>query len=201
MVFLSSASIFVNWSSNPISLRSALALPANGQAVVASRDSSPGYGQCPSVYVTLYMRIFLTDRAHICSTIESLTTALGRTPAFLANFTNLKTLELDFSNDGLATQSQRAELLAQSLPATLTVIRLVCLPRIDPHILGLIAARCPALETLDTTTLERLDISCCWVCLEESSTCMVHSPIPDKYPDARELSVVSMRVTPFVPKH
>ena len=135
------------------------------------------------------MRIFLTICAHICSILDSLTTALGSKPAFLANFTYLQTLELDFSDDGLATQSQRAELLAQFLPATLTVIRLVCLPRIDPHILGLIAARCPVLETLDVTTLERLDLSCCWVCLEESSTCTVHSPIPDMYSDVKELSV------------
>ena len=138
---------------------------------------------------TSCMRIFLTICAHICSILDSLTTALGSKPAFLANFTYLQTLELDFSDDGLATQSQRAELLTQFLPATLTVIRLVCLPRIDPHILGLIAARCPVLETLDVTTLERLDLSCCWVCLEESSTCTVHSPIPDMYSDVKELSV------------
>ena len=135
------------------------------------------------------MHFLLTHIAHIYSVLEGFTTILGSGAPFLAHFTNLQTLELDFSDDGLATQSQRAELFAQFLPATLTVVRLVCLPRIDAHILGLIASCCPALETLDITTLERLDLSCCWTCLEESSTCMVHSPIPDMYRDVEELSV------------
>ncbi|EPT00995.1 hypothetical protein FOMPIDRAFT_1121547 [Fomitopsis schrenkii] len=126
---------------------------------------------------------------HICSTFDSRTTDLSSEPAYLANLTNLGTLELDFSGDGLATQSQRAELLIKVLPPTLTVFRLVCLPRIDTHILSLIAARCPALETLDMTVVDRLDKSCCWYCLEESSTCTVHSPIPDMYPNVNELSI------------
>lgn len=102
---------------------------------------------------------------------------------------SLGTLELDFSGDGLATLSQRAELFIKFLPPSLTVFRLVCLPRIDTHILGLIAARCPALETLDMTVLDRLEKSCCWSCLDESSTCAVHSPIPDMYSNVQELSV------------
>ncbi|EPT00978.1 hypothetical protein FOMPIDRAFT_1080404, partial [Fomitopsis schrenkii] len=122
-------------------------------------------------------------------TLESRTTVLSSKPVHLANLTNLGTLELDFSGDGLATQSQRAELLIKVLPPTLTVFRLVCLPRIDTHILSLIAARCPALETLDMTVVDRLDKSCCWYCLEESSTCTVHSPIPDIYPNVNELSI------------
>lgn len=132
---------------------------------------------------------FLTNTAHICSKLKCTTDVLTLQPTLLLKFLNLQVVELDFSPDGLATQAQRAKLLLSLLPATLTELRLLSVPRVDTHILDLVAAQCPALETLDLTCIERLDEGCCWLCFEESSTCIVHSPIPDVYPSVKELSV------------
>ncbi|KAH9933381.1 uncharacterized protein B0H18DRAFT_1083041 [Fomitopsis serialis] len=120
--------------------------------------------------------VFSWARALKCSTII-LTPQL----ALLPNFLNLQIVELNFRPDGLATQAQRANLLLNHLPATLTELRCsICLV--------LIAARCPALETLDMTCVERLDEDCCWLCFDESSACIVHSPIPDVYPGVKDLA-------------
>ncbi|KAH9840059.1 uncharacterized protein C8Q71DRAFT_795251 [Rhodofomes roseus] len=121
--------------------------------------------------------------------LKCTTDVLTLQPTLLLKLLNLQVVELDFLPDGLATQAQRVKLLLSLLPATLTELRLLNVPRIDTHILGLVAAQCPALETLDVTCIGRFDEGCCWLCFEESSTCIIHSPIPDVYPSIKELSV------------
>ncbi|KAI0630577.1 hypothetical protein C8Q77DRAFT_1219510 [Trametes polyzona] len=99
----------------------------------------------------------------------------------LSRFTALKTLALNFSADGLSTLGNRASLLFGNLNADLAQLKLTHLPRIDRTLLSLVAARFTSLKTLELSCTERLDTQCCWLCLEESSTCVVHSPIPDSF--------------------
>ncbi|OSD04842.1 hypothetical protein PYCCODRAFT_1450858 [Trametes coccinea BRFM310] len=109
------------------------------------------------------------------------TTVFRHKVDFLAHFTSLKTLELDFSDDGLSTQTSRATLLFRNMTAQLKTLKLTHLPCIDLALLSLISTRFPTLVTLELSCTERLDERCCWHCLEESSTCCVHSPIPEAY--------------------
>ncbi|KAF9820858.1 hypothetical protein IEO21_01085 [Rhodonia placenta] len=113
--------------------------------------------------------------------LECSTKTLSTKPDLLAKFDRLQVVEIDFFPDGLATQTDRTKLLFVHLPATITELRLTFLPRIDTQLLCVIASRFPALEMLDLTCTDRLDEECCWLCYEESSSCAVHSPVPDIY--------------------
>ncbi|KAI0369138.1 hypothetical protein BV20DRAFT_946832, partial [Pilatotrama ljubarskyi] len=106
----------------------------------------------------------------------------------LSQFTSLRALDLDFSGDGLSTQNCRATLLFKNMTARLTRMKLTHLPRIDFTLLSLVASRFPSLEALELSCTELLDTSCCWLCFEESSTCVVHSPIPDAFTTVHSLA-------------
>ena len=69
------------------------------------------------------------------------------------------------------------------------MLKLTFLPRIDTALLSLVALQFPSLMTLGLSSVERLDEQCCWLCLQESSSCIVHSPIPDMFPSADHLAV------------
>ncbi|KAI8985768.1 hypothetical protein BD414DRAFT_522907 [Trametes punicea] len=99
----------------------------------------------------------------------------------LARFKSLSSVELDFSGDGLSTQSSRVALLLNNMTADLTRMKLTHLPRVDSTLVALIASRFPSLNNLELSCVERLDEHCCWLCYEESSTCCIHSPIPDAF--------------------
>ncbi|OJT11204.1 hypothetical protein TRAPUB_12248 [Trametes pubescens] len=68
-------------------------------------------------------------------------------------------------------------------------MKLTHLPRIDTALLSLIASRFVSLEILELSCTERLDEQCCWLCFEESSTCTIHSPIPDLFVTEEHLTV------------
>ncbi|EJF64087.1 hypothetical protein DICSQDRAFT_144783 [Dichomitus squalens LYAD-421 SS1] len=106
----------------------------------------------------------------------------------LSSFGSLRSLEIDFSSDGLSTQKTRCSLLFKSLTADLTVLKLTSLPRIDTALLSLVASRFPSLTTLELSSTERLDKECCWLCFEESSSCTIHSPVPDVFPSIEVLA-------------
>lgn len=69
------------------------------------------------------------------------------------------------------------------------MLKLTFLPRVDTTLLSLVAAHFPSLTTLDLSSVERLDEQCCWLCFQESSSCIVHSPIPDMFPSVDHLAV------------
>ncbi|KAI0794092.1 hypothetical protein C8Q74DRAFT_556500 [Fomes fomentarius] len=106
----------------------------------------------------------------------------------LARFTSLQSLELDFTTDGLATQKSRCSLLFKNVTADLTTLKLTYLPRIDTALLTLLAARFPSLVILELSCTERLDEECCWLCFEESSSCTIHSPIPEHFSSIQKLT-------------
>lgn len=109
----------------------------------------------------------------------------------LARFTSLQSLELDFTTDGLATQKSRCSLLFKNVIADLTTLKLTYLPRIDTALLTFLAARFPSLMILGLSCTERLDEECCWLCFEESSSCTMHSPIPEQFSSIQKLTVRS----------
>lgn len=126
---------------------------------------------------------------HICSSLDSSPSHFRYKMAAVARFTYLRDLTLDFSADGLATQSSRCGLLFSNITSDLSSVKLTYLPRIDVTLLSLLAGRFPSLTNLELSCTERLDEGCCWLCFDESSSCIVHSPIPDYFPSAERLAV------------
>ncbi|THH32476.1 hypothetical protein EUX98_g1741 [Antrodiella citrinella] len=106
----------------------------------------------------------------------------------LAAFTNFSSVEIDMSPEGLSTQHTFIKYLFKHLPAGLLHLTLSFLPRVDTALLSRISEKFLNLQTLQLTCTERLVDDCCWDCYEEASTCTVHSPIPDVYVDAEDLS-------------
>lgn len=129
-------------------------------------------------------------------------------PLRLASFTHLLTLSIDFARDGVGTQHSLIKLFCKYLlPSTprsasphsqvwehtdsshLTSLTLTSLPRIDTSLLLLLVRTFPRLTSLSISCTERLDLSCCWGCFEDSAGCTVHSPIPDMFADIAGLAV------------
>ncbi|KAH7910308.1 hypothetical protein BJ138DRAFT_1192525 [Hygrophoropsis aurantiaca] len=100
----------------------------------------------------------------------------------LSNKTSLENVE-----DGRSTQKNRVNGIFSGIdgktwfPRQLTSLTLTALWRIDVPLLTTIAVATPFLKTLHLSCSEHLDISCCWLCFEESSSVVVHSPIPNHF--------------------
>ena len=135
------------------------------------------------------MAFWLTICAHICSALRSSTSFFRFKMDGLAQYTLLRSLELDFAEDGLSTQRSRCLLLFKNMTADLTILAMTSLPRIDVPLLSMLSTRFPSLKTLTLSSTERLDKECCWLCYEESSGCTIHSPIPEVYPSVHALAV------------
>jgi hypothetical protein len=105
----------------------------------------------------------------------------------------LNTVSIDFFYDGLATQHLAVDLFVRHLAIgarnTITSLALTRLARVDFALCSLVARTFPHLVDLRLSCTERLDPGCCWECLEESASTMVHSPIPDVCSDIRVLAV------------
>jgi len=63
------------------------------------------------------------------------------------------------------------------LPERLVSLRLTSLPCITQRLLKEIARRCVNLRELELSVVQRMCTNCCWVCFEESSSGIEHSPI------------------------
>ncbi|KAG2142865.1 uncharacterized protein EDB93DRAFT_1088458 [Suillus bovinus] len=109
---------------------------------------------------------------------------------------NLKHLMISFSSDGRQSQTTRlkrifsppAILLTPWFPPQLTSLTMTKLWRIDVPLLRTIASAFSSVKTLHLSCSEQLDVSCCWSCFEESSTAVVHSPIPNYFNDITKLT-------------
>ncbi|KAF8880193.1 hypothetical protein BD779DRAFT_1676064 [Infundibulicybe gibba] len=100
----------------------------------------------------------------------------------------LRSLDVQFAQEGLSTQHARLTLLVKNIIATnLTSLTLSSLPRIDIPLLRLIVKSFPRLVNLHLSCTERLDFNCCWVCFEDSLGCTIHSPVPDSYANPEDL--------------
>lgn len=107
----------------------------------------------------------------------------------LSCFKHLQNVAIRMPDEGLSTQKTFIKYLFKNLPSALLHFKLSFLPRIDTTLLTSIAAKLSDLRTLELTCTERLIDDCCWDCLEEVSTCTIHSPLPDIYCNAEDLSV------------
>ncbi|KAG1878677.1 hypothetical protein C8R48DRAFT_752709 [Suillus tomentosus] len=73
-------------------------------------------------------------------------------------------------------------------PPQLTSLTMTKLWRIDVPLLKTVASAFPSVKILHLSCSEQLDVSCCWTCFEESSTAVVHSPIPNYFNDITKLT-------------
>jgi hypothetical protein len=71
----------------------------------------------------------------------------------------------------------------------LTELTLTYLPCISSAILHMIATAFPSLTVLSLGCSERLELSHCSVCLDESMSQCIACPIPDAYPNVETLTV------------
>ncbi|KAI6044482.1 hypothetical protein EDC04DRAFT_2865931 [Pisolithus marmoratus] len=85
------------------------------------------------------------------------------------------------SNSGKHSESHLGQSNAPMVASRLTSLKMTCLWRIDVGLLSMVAKIFPALMDLHLTCSENLDTSCCWLCYEESSMAVIHSPIPGHY--------------------
>ncbi|TFK69326.1 hypothetical protein BDN72DRAFT_840691 [Pluteus cervinus] len=114
-------------------------------------------------------------------------------PISLHRMKNLQSLWCDFSAETLVYQHDCSVCLLESLSrgfghSQLTSLTLERITRIDTSLLESIAQGLPTLVDLHLSTTERIDLSCCWTCYEDSLTCISHSPIPGAYPTAEALA-------------
>lgn len=112
-------------------------------------------------------------------------------------FRNLKHLMITFSSDGRQSQTIRLQRISSPpaihqcplFPSHLTSLTLTKLWRIDVPLLQTLASAFASVKILHLSCSEQLDVSCCWTCFGESSTAVVHSPIPNYFPDITKLTV------------
>lgn len=112
-------------------------------------------------------------------------------------YRNLKHLMISFSSDGRQSQTTRLKRifspptipLVPWFPPQLTSLTMTKLWRIDVPLLKTVASAFPSVKILHLSCSEQLDVSCCWTCFEESSTAVVHSPIPNYFNDITKLTV------------
>ncbi|KAG1864802.1 hypothetical protein F4604DRAFT_2027189 [Suillus subluteus] len=111
-------------------------------------------------------------------------------------YRNLKHLMISFSSDGRQSQTTRLKRIFSPLaipliprfPPQLTSLTMTKLWRIDVPLLKIVASTFPSIKILHLSCSEQLDVSCCWACFEESSTAVVHSPIPNYFNDITKLT-------------
>ena len=106
-----------------------------------------------------------------------------------ASFRLLKDLWIDFRREGLMTQGPVLNFLFDIANTNLTSLTMTALPRLDPHLLKIVAQTFPSLIDLHLSTVESLDTDCCPSCFEDSLTRSSHSPILDIYPNVEMLAV------------
>ncbi len=117
----------------------------------------------------------------------------------LCFLTNLDELSINCSHEGFSTYQQRFKLICANLTSrssitSLTTLTLTALPRIETNLLQRIAQSFPSIVNLYLSCTERLNFSHCWYCLEDSLTCTMHSPVPERYLEVQDLAVSFLNI-------
>jgi hypothetical protein len=108
------------------------------------------------------------------------------------SFRLLKDLWIDFRREGLMTQRPILNSLLGSITngfLNLTSLTMTAVPRLDIHLLKIVAQTFPSLIDLHLSTVESLIIECCPNCFQDSLIRSTHSPVPDIYPIVEMLAV------------
>ncbi|KIK18152.1 hypothetical protein PISMIDRAFT_14551 [Pisolithus microcarpus 441] len=108
-------------------------------------------------------------------------------------FRDLRSMHISLAEDGSRIQGSILNriLSKPTLPvmaSRLTSLKMTGLWRIDVDLLSTVAKTFPGLTDLHLSCSENLDTSCCWLCYEESSMAVIHSPIPDHYANVKTLT-------------
>jgi hypothetical protein len=98
-------------------------------------------------------------------------------------------VEVSFATEHMANTHKTLLSLLDNLPPTLSELRLLKLSDTGLHALDEIAKKFCQLKVLELSCAERLDSDCCWLCFEESTSLVNHSPVPDMSSCAEELTV------------
>jgi hypothetical protein len=156
------------------------------------------YARYTRCLLLIRRRVVLTNaymHPYIRRTLISTAAALSVQPVLLSLFHQLRTISLCFASATMKNFKIIFDALFKTLPVLplLTSFTLIHLPRIDIDMLRLCSSRFPSLRTLRLSCVEKLDYTCCWEDLEESSSLVIHSPIPDYFSSVNELAV---RVSP-----
>ncbi|KAK0203095.1 hypothetical protein DFS33DRAFT_1240911, partial [Desarmillaria ectypa] len=111
----------------------------------------------------------------------------------LCFLTNINELSINCNHEGFSTYQQRFKLICTNLTScspvmSLTTLTLTALPRIETNLLQRIAQSFPSIVNLYLSCTERLNFSHCWYCLEDSLTCTMHSPVPERFLEVQDLA-------------
>ena len=136
--------------------------------------------------------IIIKNGAYTRSLYASSDVLLSEARLAFTSFTLLKDLWIDFRREGLMTQRPVLNYLLGSITngfLNLTSLTMTAVPRLDVHLLKIVAQTCPSLIDLHLSTVECLIIECCPNCFQDSLTRSTHSPVPDIYPNVEMLAV------------
>jgi len=119
---------------------------------------------------------------------------------------SLRALHISFAAEVRSTQKIRSMQifvipLTNSPMVHLTSLTLTELWRIDALLLGMVSGAFPGLMSLHLSCSEHLDVSCCWACFEDSSSAVIHSPIPNHFPTVASLTVRFSTRYPLIIEH
>ncbi|KAA1468901.1 hypothetical protein DENSPDRAFT_915585, partial [Dentipellis sp. KUC8613] len=124
-----------------------------------------------------------------CIRTLTITSSVLASKAIALHELHVTTMHISFALENFVTLTSRILVDLPQLPSTLKSLQLTSLPRISSALLKKIAKVCPELEELHLSVAERIDDSCCWGCLEESTTCITHSPLGDSRNSIEDLAV------------
>ena len=136
--------------------------------------------------------IIIKNGAYTRSLYASSDVLLSEARLAFTSFGLLKDLWIDFRQEGLMTQRPIINYLLESITngfLNLTSLTMTAVPRLDIHLMKIVARTFPSLIDLHLSTVESLITECCPNCFQDSLTRSTHSPVPDIYPNVEMLAV------------
>ena len=168
----------------------------NEDATQRRRGCTGGFVWVRSVQIWLPLHQFnayvIKNGAYTRSLYASSDVLLPEARLAFTSLVFLKDLWIDFRREGLMTQRPVLNSLLDSISngfLNLTSLTMTAVPRLDTHLLKIVAQTFPSLIDLHLSTVESLSIECCPSCFQDSLTRSTHSPVPDIYPNVEILAV------------
>ena len=162
----------------------------------ASVDGQAGWsgsGLCKLGFLLRQFKAYIIKNGAYTRSLYAFTDILlSEASLAFASFRLLKDLWIDFRREGLMTQRPVLNFLLEPIKngfLNLTSLTMTALPRLDIHLLKIVARTFPSLIDLHLSTAESLIIDCCPDCFQDSLTRSTHSPVPDLYPNIEMLAV------------
>ena len=152
-----------------------------------------GSGLCKLGFLLRQFNAYIIKNgAYTRSLYTSSDVLLSEARLAFTSFRLLKDLWIDFRREGLMTQRPILNSLLESITngfLSLTSLTMTAVPRLDIHLLKIVAQTFPSLIDLHLSTVESLIIECCPNCFQDSLSRSTHSPVPDIYPNIEMLAV------------